>query len=170
MFTFAHVRWYKVLLKRETKNEMEGKMKIRDKVTHYKRYWLNRNDLLCIDCSYLKKNIKYIVLAHLNWKLKWAFLISFCPAYLCPSVCLSFCRSVNVLHVFFLESNSEISVSYKKKTMFQIQFTAFNIKKTRNGSNDSEWFISYSEVDFSWYAVIFVVIFKAIENDEDINY
>jgi hypothetical protein len=26
-------------------------------------------------------------LAHLNWKLKWTFLIAHCPASICPSVC-----------------------------------------------------------------------------------
>ena len=30
-------------------------------------------------------------LAHLRWKLKWAFLIAFRPWSVCPSVCLSVC-------------------------------------------------------------------------------
>jgi hypothetical protein len=33
-------------------------------------------------------------LAHLSWKLKWAFLIALCPSSVCPSVCLS----VRLLH------------------------------------------------------------------------
>ena len=31
-------------------------------------------------------------LAHLSWKLKWAFLITCCPSSVCSSVCLSVCK------------------------------------------------------------------------------
>ena len=31
-------------------------------------------------------------LAHLSWKLKWAFLITCCPSSVCLSVCLSVCK------------------------------------------------------------------------------
>ena len=34
-------------------------------------------------------------LAHLSWKLKWAFLITRCPASVCLAVRLSICLSVN---------------------------------------------------------------------------
>ena len=39
--------------------------------------------------------IESIFLAHLSWKLKWAFLIARCPASVCLSVCPSVCPSVN---------------------------------------------------------------------------
>ena len=32
-----------------------------------------------------------LFLAHLSWKLKWAFLITFCPSSVRPSVCPSVC-------------------------------------------------------------------------------
>lgn len=37
-----------------------------------------------------------LFLAHLFWKLQWAFLINFCPAPVCPFVCLSICLSVRL--------------------------------------------------------------------------
>ena len=40
-------------------------------------------------------------LAHLSWKLKWAFLITCCPSSVCPSVCLS----VNFSHFHLLLQN-----------------------------------------------------------------
>ena len=52
-------------------------------------------------------------LAHLSWKLKWAFLITCRPASVCPSVrlsvrlsvCLSVCLSVNFSHFHLLLHN-----------------------------------------------------------------
>ena len=52
-------------------------------------------------------NTHFIVLflAHLSWKLKWAFLITCRPASVCPSVCLSVCLSVNFSHFHLLLKN-----------------------------------------------------------------
>ena len=38
--------------------------------------------------------VRVLFLAHLSWKLKWAFLITCRPASVCPSVCPSVCLSV----------------------------------------------------------------------------
>jgi hypothetical protein len=51
----------------------------------YKHTWffsaLKRNSAFC--------QVRFRFLAHLSWKLKWAFLIAFCPSSFCPSICLS---------------------------------------------------------------------------------
>ena len=39
-------------------------------------------------------------LAHLSWKLKWAFLITCRPSSVCPSICPSVCLSVCKLFTF----------------------------------------------------------------------
>jgi hypothetical protein len=48
-------------------------------------------------------------LAHLSWKLKWAFLIALCPSSVrlsvCPSVRPSVCLSVRLLHFQLLLQN-----------------------------------------------------------------
>jgi hypothetical protein len=41
-------------------------------------------------------------LAHLSWKLKWAFLIVFCPSSFCPSVRPSVCK---LLHFRLLQNH-----------------------------------------------------------------
>ena len=47
-------------------------------------------------------------LAHLSWKLKWAFLIAFRPSSVCPSVCPSVCLSVcpSVCKLFLFSTSS----------------------------------------------------------------
>ena len=40
------------------------------------------------------KRMQWTFLAHLSWKLKWAFLITCRPSSVCLSVCLSVCPSV----------------------------------------------------------------------------
>ena len=47
-------------------------------------------------------SVIYLFLAHLSWKLKWAFLITRCPASVCLSVCLSDCK---LLHFWLLLQN-----------------------------------------------------------------
>ena len=44
-------------------------------------------------------------LAHLSWKLKWAYLITCHPSSVCLSVCLSVCPSVNFSHFHLLLQN-----------------------------------------------------------------
>lgn len=50
-----------------------------------------------------------LVLAHLRWNLKWAFLINFCLASVCPWVCLK----INFFFTF--------STFSKKKLLCQLQ-------------------------------------------------
>ena len=47
-----------------------------------------------------------VLLAHLSWKLKWAFLITFCPSSVRLSVCPSVCPSVRLSVNFFTFSTS----------------------------------------------------------------
>ena len=67
---------------------------------------------------FLKKDLSYdypfyfiffqrhiIILAHLSWKLKWAFLIAFRPSSVCLSVCLSVRPSVNFSYFRLLLQN-----------------------------------------------------------------
>jgi hypothetical protein len=44
-----------------------------------------------------------LFLAHLSWKLKWAFLIAFCPSSVCPSDVWRL--SVRLLHFQLLLQN-----------------------------------------------------------------
>ena len=48
-------------------------------------------------------------LAHMSWKLKWAFLITFCPLSVCLSVCLSVHPSVCKLFTFSSSSQEPLS-------------------------------------------------------------
>ena len=65
-------------------------------------------ECLCMNCieifnivSFQVNSIRTLLLAHLSWKLKWAFLITCPPSSVCPSVCLS----VNFSHFHLLLQN-----------------------------------------------------------------
>ena len=47
-------------------------------------------------------------LAHLSWKLKWAFLITFRPSSVCLSVCLSVCK------LFTFSSSPELMGQFQR--------------------------------------------------------
>ena len=58
--------------------------------------------------AYKNANESFVIfqfLAHLSWKLKWAFLIAFRPSSVCLSVCLSVCPSVNFSYFRLLLKN-----------------------------------------------------------------
>ena len=57
-------------------------------------------NLLCT-CIRSRLPILFIFLAHLSWKFKWAFLITYRPSSVCPSVYLS----VNFSHFHLLLQN-----------------------------------------------------------------
>ena len=70
---------------------------------YYKRYFsmITVSILFClIDCLSVR-----CFVAHLSWKLKWAFLIAFRPSSVCLSVCLSVRLSVNFSYFRLLLKN-----------------------------------------------------------------
>ena len=51
------------------------------------------------------QGFQYYFLAHLSWKLKWAFLITCRPSSVCLSVCVSVRPSINFSHFHLLLQN-----------------------------------------------------------------
>ena len=88
-------------------------------------------------------------LAHLSWKLKWAFLIAWPPSFVRPSACLSVCLSVcmSTLHLHLLLQNhwANFTKHGTKHPWAIYKYGPFSFHKW-----DSAW-VFYLLINVIWY-------------------
>ena len=83
-------------------------------------------------CHTASSILVHAFLAHLSWKLKWAFLIACRSSSVCPSVRPSVCLSVRLLtfHIFnfFSRTTGPISsLGGRESSLFKWRATPFSI-------------------------------------------
>ena len=91
-------------------------------------------------------------LAHLSWKLKWAFLITCRPSSGCPSVCPSVCLSVNFSHFHLLLQNhwANFNQTWYKVSLGEGDSSLFKWRATpsKRGDNWEKIKINYQLLKF----------------------